>query len=334
MIQTFNALFVNRVDCYCIQTKSGYVKVDVPLTSEVLQSHLRGELTVGSYQLDLNCMVKWLCFDFDPEHLADPKQTVEKLLAVLFEEKEERDKDGSLVKRPRVWRSSVLLEASRFPDPSYHVWVLFSLPVHAKVARWLGLRCLELASLSPKEVEVFPKQTELTKDRPYGNFVKLPLGFHQVEKKWSRLLDPETFEPLPNEALLNCWGISFSEVDMAKITSFEDKRHVQASLTLPANYKPLKSRDQEQVVKFLVKYWRKGYRNKLELAFLGFCIKKGVSYESAIQIIERVCDLTNDEEKTARLKLVDYHYNNRRSLGAELAGVSWIREVVKEAYSE
>jgi hypothetical protein len=325
-LEALNALFVNRVDCYCIQTKSGYVKVDVPLTSEVLQSHLKGEVTVGSYQLDLNCMVKWLCFDFDPEHLADPKQAVEKLLAVFFEEKVESDG----VKRPRVWPPAVLLEASRYPDPSYHIWTLFSLPVHAKVARWLGLRCLELAGLSPKEVEVFPKQTELTKDRPYGNFVKLPLGFHQVEKKWSRLLDPE-IEPLPNEALLNCWGISFSEVDMAKIMCFEDKPHVQATFALPESYKPLKSREEEKAVKFLVKYWREGYRNNLELAFLGYCIKKGVSYKSARRVIEQVCELTCDEEKVARLRLVDYHYQNRRNLGSQLVGVSGLREIVREA---
>ena len=327
-VETLKALFVNREDCYCVQNMDGsYTKIEEPLTNEVLARHLKGEVTVGSYQLDLKSMVKWLCFDFDPEHLTDPTQTVEKLLAVLFEEKVEEDN----VKRFRVWPSAVLLEASRYPDPSYHVWTLFSLPVHSKVARWLGLRCLELAGLSPKEVEVFPKQTELTKDRPYGNLVKLPLGFHQVEKKWSRLLDPETFEPLPNEALLNCWGISFSEADMAKTMCFEDKTHVQATLILPKNFKPLKSREEEKAVEFLVKYWRPGYRNKLEMAFLGFCLKKGVNYESARRIIEKVCETTSDEEKQARLQLVEYHYRNRRSLGSQLVGVSGLREIVREA---
>ena len=323
-----HSLFVARGDCYAKQLeKGGYVKVEEPLTIEVLTRHLKGELTVGAYQLNGDSFVKWLCFDLDPERLSEPKDAAVKILQVCFE-KQEKDE------RPRIWPSAVLAEASRYPDPSYHIWIFFAMPVHAKVARWLGLRILELAELNPRQVEVFPKQSEINNERSFGNLVKLPLGFHRAEKKWSRLLDPETFEPLPNEALLNCWGISFSDVDMAKIMSFEDKKHVQATLSLPQSYKPLKSKEEEQAVKFLAKYWRKGNRNQLELAFLGFCIKKGVSYDSARRIIERICDLTSDEEKAARLKLVDYHYQNRRSLGAKLAGVSWIRQVVREAYSK
>ncbi|MCL6579633.1 MAG: primase C-terminal domain-containing protein [Candidatus Bathyarchaeota archaeon] len=227
-------LFVNREDCYCVQRRDGgYIKVDAPLTIEVLHQHLRGELTVGAYQLGLDNTVKYLCFDFDPEHLPDTHKAVQRLLAVLFEKR----KEANDVERPRVWPGAVLLEASRWPDPSYHVWVLFSIPVTAKVARWLGLRCLELAGLDPREVEVFPKQTELSKDRPYGNFVKLPLGKHQAVGKWSKLLKRETFEPLPNEALLNIWGVSFSEADIAKIMSFEEKRHVQTTLATPENFK-------------------------------------------------------------------------------------------------
>jgi hypothetical protein len=335
LADALHSLFVARGDCYAVQLdKGGYVKVEEPLTIEVLTRHLRGELTVGAYQLNGDSFVKWLCFDLDPERLSNPREAATKILQVCFEKFRERDPDGCYVERPRIWPSAVLVEASRYPDPSYHVWILFSLPMPAKVVRWLGLRILELANLNPKQIEVFPKQGELDDARSFGNLVKLPLGFHRVEKKWSRLLNPETFEPLPNEVLLNCWGVSFSEADLAKMMSFEDRKHVQTSLALPSNYKPLKSRDEEQVVKFLLKYWRKGYRNKLELAFLGYCIKKGVSYESAKRIIERVTDLTNDEEKTARLRLVDYHYENRRNLGANLASVSWIREVVREAYSK
>jgi hypothetical protein len=320
-------LLVNRRDCYCLQTMAGYVKVQGSLTDEVLARHLNGQVTIGAYQLGLDNTVKYLCFDFDPEHLADTRTAAERLLAMLLEEKEEADG----VKRPRIWPSAVLLEASRYPDQSYHVWILFSLPVHARVARWLGLRTLELSGLSPKEVEVFPKQTELTKERPYGNFVKLPLGLHQAARKCSRLLNPKTFEPLPDEALLDCWGISFLEADLAQIMSFEEKRHVQATLTLQKNEKPMKRRDEEKAVRFLAKYWVRGRRNRLEMTFLGFCIKHGVSCESVRRVIERVCDITNDEEKARRLQLVDYHYRNRRNLGTQLVGVSGLREIIREA---
>jgi len=322
------AKFVSRQDAYAVQLpEGGYVKVEQPLTSKVVQQHLEGVETVGVYQLNHESMVKWLCFDLDPERLEDPKASAQRLLQVCFEKSKEEDE----VERPRVWPHSVLLEASRFPDPSYHIWILFAVPVPAKVARWLGLRILELASLSPKQVEVFPKQSEITKEQPYGNLVKLPFGFHQVELKWSQALDFETFQPLSSNVLLEKWGLSLSEADTAKILRFKDKRDVQAAFDLPRGNKPLKSGGEEKAVKFLIKYWRKGQRNQLELAFLGYCIKRGVSHESAMRIIARVCDLTRDEEKAARLRLVDYHYQNRRSLGSGLMAVSGLREIVREA---
>ncbi len=192
-----SSLFVNREDCYCIQLKHGYTRVEQPLTADVLLQHLKGEVTVGSYQLDMDSRVKWLCFDLDPEQLEDAKTTAQKILAVLLEK--EVDSEGN--ETPRVWPNCIVLEASRYPDPSYHIWVLFLLPVRAKVARWLGLRILEMANLNPKNIEVFPKQEELTADRPFGNFVKLPFGKHQTARKWSRMLDFDTFQPLPLEEL-------------------------------------------------------------------------------------------------------------------------------------
>ncbi len=319
--------FVSREDAYAVQLpKGGYAKVEQPLTSKVVQQHLDGSETVGVYQLNTQSMVKWLCFDLDPEKLNDPKASTQKLLQACFEKSKEEDE----VERPRIWQHSVLLEASRFPDPSYHIWIFFAIPVPAKVARWLGLRILELSSLSPKQVEVFPKQNEITKEQPYGNLVKLPFGFHQVERKWSQALDFESFEALPSHVLLEKWGLNLSEADLAKILSFEDKRHVQATFVLPRGNKPLRSREEEKTVEFLVKYWQKGQRNKLELAFLGYCLKRGVSYDSARRIVERVCDLTSDEEKISRLRLVAYHYQNRRSLGSKLVAVFGLREIVRE----
>jgi len=322
--------FVNRADCFCFQKRDGgFVKVNQPLTVEFIEQHLAGQRTIGAYQLGLDNTVKWLCFDLDPEKLTSPEQAARKIISVCFEKRKEADG----VERPRIWPHGLLLEASRHPDPSFHVWILFSVPTHAKVARWLGLRILELANLNPKQIEVFPKQVELTPERPFGNFVKLPLGKHQVVNKWSRFLNPETFELLPNDFLLDCFGISFSESDLAKIMAFPEKSSVQVPLKLADFLSPLPSEEEARAAEFLAKYWVKGRRNRLEMAFLGFCLKRGISYESAKRIIERVCDLTGDEERAARLRLVDYHYRNRRGLGSQLAGVSLIHEIVKEALS-
>lgn len=323
-IQQLSRLFVNREDCYCIQLQRGYTRVEQPLTDDVLLQHLKGEVTVGSYQLDKDSRVKWLCFDLDPEQLEDAKAAAQKILAVLLE----TEQDGEGNETPRVWPNCIILEASRYPDPSYHIWLLFLIPVRAKVARWPGLRVLEMANVSPKTVEVFPKQEEITADRPFGNFVKLPFGFHQAARKWIRMLDFDTFEPLPLEELESKHGLSFSEKDMATLEGMETKRNVQVTFELPKAFKTLSDREEEKAVQFLCKYWREGARNRLEMYFLGLCLKKGVSFESATRIISQVADRTNDAEKQARLDLVAYHYRNRANVS--LKGSSGIREIIRE----
>jgi len=320
---TFFRLWVSRHDAYAVQQPDGcYLKVDKPLTIEVIQKHLKGEITVGLYQLDKANMVKWLVFDLDPEKIEDPLSTAKLIIRECVLK--------PTIEKPRFYRKSVLLEASRHPDPSYHVWVFLEpSPVPAKVARWLALKILEHANINPKLVEVFPKQTELTKHRPYGNLVKAPLGLHRAANKWSYFLDFETLKPLLCSCIFNVQGVSFLESDLAVICRFEEKKHVQVKFELPKSLKPLGSEEEEWVARWLAKRWVPGHRNQLELSFLGLCIKQGVAYKSALRIIDRVAEITNDEEKLQRFQLVKYHYEQRRSLGVQLKGVSGIRELLR-----
>ncbi len=106
-------LFVNRTDCYCVQLKQGYSKLPQILTNEILRQHLDGKTTVGSYQLDLNNLVKWLCLDLDPEKLSDPKTTAQQILSILLHKT--TDKEGN--QTPRIWPNCIILEASRYPTP-------------------------------------------------------------------------------------------------------------------------------------------------------------------------------------------------------------------------
>lgn len=324
LVVTLDKLFVNRHDDYAIQQPDKkYRRAEKPLTLEIIRQHIRGKITVGPYQLnEFNC-VKYLCFDLDPETLKNPFATARTLLEVLLEE----DKG----KRPRIWRKAILLEASRYPDNSYHLWILFEPTVPAKIAKYLGLRILELANLNPKNIEVFPKQTELTKDRPYGNLVKLPLGLHQVEKKWSCFINLDTFEPLPSTYLFNVEGVSFREEDIDKILSLKAKSAVQITFNMPKDFRKLKTKSEAKITRFLLPYWKEGQRNRVEMAFLGWCLKRGVSLESALRIIDEVTRVTNDAERYSRIELVKYHYRNRRTIGAKLLGISGLRQIVKEA---
>jgi len=326
VLNPLKQLFVNRTDCYCIQLTQGYTRIAEPLTDEILLKHLSGEITIGPYQLDINNCVKWLCIDLDPEKLQDPKIAAKNVLSALLEK--QKKEDGT--EAPRACTSGIILEASRYPDPSYHIWVLFLIPVKAKVAKWLGLRILEMAKLNPKQVEVFPKQDQLTPEKPYGNFVKLPLGKHQVEGKWSRMLDLATFTPLPSLELENKHGLSFGEKDLEKLDAMEPKRNIQATFEAPQILKKISDKDEEKTVQFLTRYWKIGYRNDLTLSFCGMLIKQGVGRESARRVIEEVCKRTNTStaDMAEFLGKVDYQFNHRVNVG-NLKGTSGIRDVVE-----
>jgi len=328
-------LFCGRCDTYTVQKESGgYSRIEQPLTLEVLSSHLKGEKTVGAYQLSEDSKVHYLVWDLDPEKLSDPAATAKIIISVLLEEK-------------RTWPFAVMLEASRYPDNSYHVWVFFDPLIPAKFATWLGFRVLELAKLDPKLIEVFPKQEKLTVERPFGNFVKLPLGFHQVEKKWSKILNPATWEPLPNSELMNFRGIQFNDEDIEKIMQSETKRDVQCTFSndndekfvnsqnkIPRYYREMDPEDAKKSVEWLSKYWLAGFRNKLEMYFLAICIKNGIDKKSAKTVIAEVCRLTNTKavDRENALKKVDYHYSNRSDL--RLLGTKGLLALLPEIQEE
>jgi hypothetical protein len=322
-LQLLKSLFVNRTDCYCIQLQTGgYSKISEPLTDAKLQEHLDGETTIGTYQLNSDSLVKWFCFDLDPEKLADPQATAKQILATMRTRGED--------KKPIVWDNAIILEASRYPDNSYHIWVTFTEATKAKIARWIAQQILKKAGLSPKLIEVFPKQDELTPERPYGNFVKLPFGKHQVEQKYSRLLDLDTFQPQPLEHLTEKTGLTISEIDAATIEQLLSRSNKQTTFTAPTNTRDITAKDSDRLVEFLAKYWVNGYRNELVLSFCGMCIKEGKTHQSTREVIAKVCDVTatSNYEKAEFLSKVDYQFANRRTIG-NLKGISGLREVIR-----
>ena len=170
--------FISRSDAYAEQQQAGgYVKVDMDLTPITIMEHLRGNITVATYQINPNSdTVKWICFDLDNHDGTNPnvRQDVERLTAVL-----------------KQYGIEFLLEASGSPD-SYHLWVFLyktrTINAYAfsrQIMREAGVKC-----------EVWPKQKHIDPHR-YGNPVKLPLGINLKNGQRSLFLDPETFEPMP-----------------------------------------------------------------------------------------------------------------------------------------
>jgi len=185
IVAKLREVFVARDDTYAIQQADGrYIRIRARLSDNVLHQHLAGKVTVGVYQLDPTTNeVKWICADIDPERTTAVWEAAERIY-----------KESIALFNPEA----VILEASRYPDPSAHVWACLK-PVLAGLAQTIGKRLLDKAGTP--EVELFPKQTDVRGG--FGNLVKLPLGLHQREKKWSYILNPEDLSPLPATSLLS-----------------------------------------------------------------------------------------------------------------------------------
>jgi len=174
--------FVGRTDVYAIQDERGeycpsnnksklqflrehYLPVKV--TRKVLEEHLDGEITIGTYVIDNHDnSCKFMIIDSDSKNKGDFKTII----------------DVS----NRIGLSDLLMEFSG--RKGYHFWYFFEKPISAEKARRLG-RIIE--DESGLDLEIFPKQKRVVK---LGNLVKLPLGIHKVNGNRSYFVDEERRE--------------------------------------------------------------------------------------------------------------------------------------------
>lgn len=150
-------LYINRMDVYAQQSSVGYIRQFNEITDDVIAEHLMGLKTIGTYQIDLDNTVTWLCIDVDA-HSKDEIVPAKRKSCEIFCRLYERD-------------IPFVIEASGSPH-SYHFW-LFLVRVDASKAYWFGRELLDGI-----DVEVYPKQQEITEDKQFGNLVKLPLGIN------------------------------------------------------------------------------------------------------------------------------------------------------------
>jgi len=150
LLHEYAAWFVGNVEDYALQTDEGrYYRVGSPLTWEVLQAHLNGQVTVGTYLLSPDDTCRFAVFDDDSAHgLLRLRALADELARVGI-------------------RSCV--ESSRRGG---HLWVPLVEPVPAWAVRaWLLPFC-------PPGVEFYPKQA--TRGTGVGALIRLPLGVHRL----------------------------------------------------------------------------------------------------------------------------------------------------------
>jgi hypothetical protein len=178
-IEALDNLFFVRKDCYPkkLDKLNQYIVVKKPLTTEIIQSHLDGDITIGCFQIEPETnKVKWICFDFDGK-LTEEFEKAHKLFNKL--------KDNGF---------NPLMEFSG--RRGYHIW-LFIEPIDSSEAKRFAVEISK--DVNPNEI--FPKQDKLDK-KGYGCQVKLPLGIHRVSNKRSYFFN-QNFKPLSQKEGIN-----------------------------------------------------------------------------------------------------------------------------------
>jgi superfamily II DNA or RNA helicase len=163
--------------------KNRKVKDYLPLTDEVLASHLRGDAAIGIYPLLHGDTCTLLACDFDDGSWA--------LDALAF------------MDRCHAAGVPAVLERSRSGDGA-HVWVFFTQPVPATTARAMGIGLLREAMSMRAELDLasydrfFPSQDFMPKGS-FGNLIALPFQGERAAHGCTVFLDPTTMEPWPDQ---------------------------------------------------------------------------------------------------------------------------------------
>ena len=189
LAQELHRKFITRTEAYLLQSKDGsYYKKTSELTLDDIEQHLRGEKTIGTYQIGTDNKVKYLCLDVDLEKAAIKNDQITDTQWQML-----RDTAKELITVSAELNLDPILEFSG--RRGYHVIVFFENPVDAAVAKRLCSEIRDKLTTIPDEIdiEVFPKQEKVLN---YGCVLKLPLGIHKVTGNRSEFLDPETFEPV------------------------------------------------------------------------------------------------------------------------------------------
>jgi superfamily II DNA or RNA helicase len=209
-IRLFRALFRGREDVYAVRWeskkgKSGYSPACeyewdplickkprskcmncsyLPLTDDVMRSHLRGQKTIGIYPILKDETCWFLAADFDKADCQDDAR--------------------AFMHASRAMGVPAYLERSR-SGKGAHAWIFFELAVPATLARKLGSAILTAAMEKRHQVglasydRLFPNQDTLPKGG-FGNLIALPLQ-RGPREKGNSVFVADDFDPHTDQ-----WG--------------------------------------------------------------------------------------------------------------------------------
>ncbi|MFH1384659.1 MAG: primase C-terminal domain-containing protein [Candidatus Omnitrophota bacterium] len=159
--EKYREIFTGREDIY------GFNRMCVkePLTEELYRSHIAGIKRIGVYPLINIKMTKWLAFDIDEDDFG-------KILLIV----------------ERLEHYGIAGEIEKSKSKGFHIWLLLNKEIEAVKIRLVAEMILQEVGIT---CEIFPKQDELFPDRPFGNFLFLPLFGDSVKDGRTIFIDRE-----------------------------------------------------------------------------------------------------------------------------------------------
>jgi hypothetical protein len=201
--------FVQRWDLYARQLDDGrYICVHELLNVSHLSSHLRGEMTLGTYVLDQESKARFIVLDADDDGGFSGLVNLSRKLAA--------DNVPSY------------LETSRRGG---HLWLFFGQAVSGLQTRAFGQGLM--ASHKIRGVELFPKQDRLGEGP--GSLIRLPFGVHRLAGRRYGFITPdgENLAPTIREQIQ-----VFSALQTVPEAAFEEFRSVSPVEPLRADSGP------------------------------------------------------------------------------------------------
>ena len=166
----FLKFMTHRKDAHALQGSHGrYRRVSAPIRDGDYIKHLKGEMTIGTYQISSEDCVRWACWDCDNhegKNILPTEIVQQRVLKLILTLKEKNI-------------PHLLAESS---PGSYHVWLFFDPPAPAFKAYHF------IREIGGNDIETFPKQDHVGEDG-YGNLVRLPLGIHQKKGQRYHYID-------------------------------------------------------------------------------------------------------------------------------------------------
>jgi len=274
-----------------INDEVSYSPSEFPISINDITDHLNGSVVLGSYQLVSEDQVYWLGWDIDSPDREKAKIITAKISKVLENIPHAVEYSGRR---------------------GYHILIFADKPLPAGRAKRFVDRVREMVgaqSSGETHVECFPKQDRLTKSRPKGNLLKIPLGVHPKTKDRSKFIDPmagwETgpvLDPIP----------------------VLQERATEESIFAVLNEIP---KPDLELAEMLSEYWTEGRRHEFSLYLSGFLIAEGWGVDQTEQLITSICKISGDGDTDNRIQTVKTTYERYKE-GKTIRGRQGLGEIL------